>query len=48
MIKGLTVTVDMKIGIKDDGLYAKELVLHAHLKGLDVSPRNASLITVQR
>ena len=35
VIKGLTVTVDMKIGIKDGGLYAKELVLHAHLKGLN-------------
>ena len=34
VIKGLTVTVDMKIGIKDGKLYAKELILHVHLKGL--------------
>ena len=34
VLKGLTVTIDMKLGIKDGGLYAKALVLHAHLKGL--------------
>ncbi|KOC62517.1 hypothetical protein WH47_04177 [Habropoda laboriosa] len=32
VIKGLTVTVDLKLGVKDKKVYVTDLVLHAHIK----------------
>lgn len=34
VIKGLAVTVDLKLSVKDKKLYVADLVLHAHIKAL--------------
>lgn len=42
VIKGLTVTVDLKLSVKDKKLYVSDLVLHAHVKALPVSLSSSS------